>query len=145
MTSTAEPGRWRPGRSRPSGTWWPRRGTGTGPRPCTPARRTARRTAAATCARVLADQPVDLGGRQVDPAVVQQRDQVGDAVEAAGGHQLAQPPGVLDRAPHPPTSIPWPRPMLPLRPVTLPAMRSIASRTRSEEHTSELQSRVDIV
>ena len=44
------------------------------------------------------DQPVDLGGGQVDAALGQQRRQLGGGEHPAGGHDLAQPPVVADLA-----------------------------------------------
>ena len=50
--------------------------------------------------RAVHDQPVDLAGGQVDPALRQRLDQVGGGEHAARGHHLAQMPPVVEFARH---------------------------------------------
>lgn len=50
--------------------------------------------------RCSRDQALDLGGGQVDAALVQKREQFGGVEPAAGGHQFAQVPGVADGSFH---------------------------------------------
>ena len=52
-------------------------------------------------------QPVDLGGGQVDAAVVQHRHQLGRGVDLVPGHHLAQVPGVADLASYVCLTVAW--------------------------------------